>query len=80
MITSSYILSQTFQIFVGSSFWETIYFWFLIISIVTYKKMLYRMNMEMKEKLTLLLLLLPHHSGEDFKWYMSDLILQNYWA
>lgn len=37
MIMSSYILSQTFQIFVGSSFWETIYFWFLIISIVTYK-------------------------------------------
>ena len=38
------------------------------------------MSMEMKEKLTLLLLLLLHHSGEDFKWYMSDLILQNYWA
>lgn len=37
MIMSSYILSQTFQIFVGSSFWETIYFWFMIISIVTYK-------------------------------------------
>ena len=38
------------------------------------------MSMEMKEKLTLLLLLLPHHSGEDFRWYMSDLISQNYWA